>query len=115
MNRVLAVAAALVVEIGIESSHAGAVCCPASRAKAAECGEACLEKSFKSIEMTKQQQQKVAALMDDCKGKKCSISSAKAMKKGLKEILTAEQIKTLKASCKQKKCFLRKLDAEIES
>jgi Spy/CpxP family protein refolding chaperone len=109
--------------IGTQTVHAGPACCPASKAKAAEeakaalgsCEEKCLETSFKGIEMTEDQETKIADLLKKCNGQKCSVLSAKAMKKGLEEILTKDQIKTLKASCEEETCFLKKLGEEVDS
>jgi len=123
MTRILALTVAVAALIGTQTIHAGPACCPASKAKAAEeakaalgsCDDKCLEVSFKGIEMTEDQETKIADLMKECKGQECSVSSAKAMKKGLEEILTEEQIKTLKASCEEKACFLKQLGEEVDS
>jgi len=123
MTRILAFTVAVAALIGTQTVQAGPSCCPVSKAKAAEqakaslgsCGEKCLEKSFKGIEMTEDQETKFAALMKECKGQECSVTSAKAMKKGLEKILTEDQIKTLKASCEEEACFLKQLVEEVDS
>ena len=74
----------------------GVKACDASVKEAkASCGAACL----KGLELTAEQQAKVDALKAECDGVECKVTSAKKMKTGLKDILSAEQVAKLKTKC----------------
>ncbi len=107
MKKVLLFAAALMITGSMSQVLAGSACCPASKVKAdkvakAECGEDC----FAGLDLTADQKTKMAALMSDCEGTECDVTSAKKMKKGLAGILTAEQMKSLQSQCDEKGCGL---------
>lgn len=108
MKKVLLIAASLMIAGSMSQVLAGSACCPAAKAKAAakmakaQCGEAC----FDGLDLTAEQKDKMAALMSECEGTSCDVTSAKKMKAGMKEILTADQMATLKANCDEKGCGL---------
>lgn len=97
MKKVLGVVLATVVALGINGSFAGEACCP-SKAKAA--ASACQDK-FGKLNLTDAQKTKLSALDGRVKNA-TSTSEGKAMyQKGLEEILTADQLAQLKASCEK--------------
>jgi hypothetical protein len=103
MKKVLLFAAALLITGSMSQVLAGSACCPASKAKTvakAECGTECMD----GLNLTAEQQEKMAALKADCAGTECDVTSAKKMKSGVMEILTADQLATLKAKCDEKGC-----------
>lgn len=91
---------------------AGSSCCPTTKATqtevtqqaetkaAASCGEACLE----GIQLSEEQQAEVATLMKQCSALHCSATAAEDMKKGLQQILTADQFEVMQGNCRRNGC-----------
>ena len=116
MKKIIMLASAIALCAGLSAVQAGPKCCPLSKAKAeaAEAKADCSATCFDAIEMTDAQKAKVAELTAACKAEKCSETSAKKMKEGLKKILDEDQMAALKKSCAAAKgCDLDKSDIKI--
>lgn len=93
------------VTIGAASARAGGACCPASAAKGKDGAKATVTATatatcevadpFAKLNLSEDQKQKLAALRTECKAGKCTESASKKYNAGLKEILSADQLKQL--------------------
>jgi hypothetical protein len=90
------ICAAVVVAVG--TAYAGDGCCPSKKAKAAAKADGCAA-GFSKLNLTADQQAKVAALKADCDKEGCSETSKAEFIKGLEGILTAEQLAQCKELC----------------
>lgn len=87
--------------------YAGGACCPSKKSdktaakadqadKAGGCGDV-----LSKLNLTDEQKKKVEALKADCDKDGCTEATQAKFMKGLKEILTAEQIAQCKAECEK--------------
>ena len=86
--------------IGCSKEDCAKGACEGCSAKKDGCAEACL----KGLELTADQQAAVKELMATCDKIDCDKTSKKKVHAGLKKILTAEQLETLKKQCEKKGC-----------
>ena len=94
-------------------AYGGAACCAAKSAAAQKDGVAAdTAKSFSvddclaGIDLTDDQKEQVQELAAKCGPAPCSGGAAAKMHKGLAEILTADQLQTLKIACTVKGCWI---------
>jgi len=80
------------------SAYAGEGCC-ASKAKAAAKASGGCGDMLSKLNLTADQQAKIASLKADCDKEKCSDSARAKYMKGLEGILTAEQVAQCKELC----------------
>jgi len=98
MKRLLAFAVAVTVLVGAASVFAGEGCC-AGMSKSSANGSSCCGDMFSKLNLTPDQQARIAALKDSTK-RATSTSEARAMfNEGLERILTPEQMTQFKAQC----------------
>ncbi|HUI05879.1 MAG TPA: hypothetical protein VL486_02625 [Verrucomicrobiae bacterium] len=99
MKRLLGLAVAIAVSIGVASVYADSGCCAGGKAKMSAKGAACCSGAFSKLNLTDMQKAKIAELKDDCL-KATSTSERRAMMdKGMKGILTPEQFAQWKSMC----------------
>jgi Spy/CpxP family protein refolding chaperone len=104
MKRLLAFAVAGVVALGAASVFAGGACCAAGKDKkisAKADGKAGCGDVFAKLNLTDEQKTKLAALKAECDKEGCSEASHTKFMKGMKEILTAEQLALCESECKK--------------
>ena len=87
---------------------AGKACCPAAKAAAKNTEVAAGDKSctmdcFSTLSLTDEQLKKIKELSVKCSSSD-EFTGDELMKKGIAEILTADQLKALKAACSAKGC-----------
>jgi Spy/CpxP family protein refolding chaperone len=97
MKKLLAFAVAAVVAWSAASVFAGGSCCSAGKAKTSA-GAGC-DSMFSKLNLSKEQQAKVTALMEQCKRATSTSECHDIMSKGLQQILTPEQFAQWKADC----------------
>lgn len=105
MKRILSLMVAAVVLMGGSMAFAGGACC-ASKGDAkdakAEKSAGCSSDTLSKLNLTDEQKKKVDALKAECvKDGECSEANHAKFMKGLKEILTADQIAQCKAACEK--------------
>jgi Spy/CpxP family protein refolding chaperone len=119
IKQVLSMMLAGAVLFGGSAVYAGSACCPASKkakteAKAGKEGS-CVDVLSK-LNLSDEQKKKVEALRADCDKEGCSETSKVKFTKGLKEILTPEQIAACKTECEKmdkSACPFMKGDSKI--
>lgn len=101
MKRLFSFMVAGAVLVGGSSVFGGSACCAsgkvsaeAKEAKAGGCGDL-----LSKLNLTEQQKTKIAELKATCDKEGCTQETHAKFMKGLKEILTAEQIAQCKAEC----------------
>ncbi|MDA1087789.1 MAG: hypothetical protein O2901_12345 [Verrucomicrobia bacterium] len=107
MKKLIVFVAAVMIVSFAAVAFAGPACCPvtAAAAKKAEGSTANVEKAdacmdvLAELDLTKEQQEKLAALKTDCSEQKCSVSAATKLMAGVKQLLTPEQLEQCKTKC----------------
>lgn len=108
--------------VGSSTVFAGGACCPITKAKQqakaqtqAKQGD-CWEMISK-VDLTEDQKTRLAALKTDCAKTECTMTSEQKMIKGVKSILTPEQLAACKAECAKqgdKDCPMLKTEAKAD-
>jgi len=98
MKRLLGLAVAMAVSIGVASVYADGGCCAAGKAKAGARSAACSD-MFSKLKLTDMQKAKIATLKDDCLKATSTSERREMMAKGMKNILTPEQFAQWKSMC----------------
>ena len=102
MKRILGLAVAAVVLVGTVSAFAGGDgCCMGKKAKG-EAKASCSD-MFGKLNLSKEQQAKVTALMEQCRNATSKSECKAMMSEGLEKILTPEQLTQWKADCDKAK------------
>jgi hypothetical protein len=93
-------------------------CCPVAKAAAAaKAGSEaeCTAKCLAAADLSDEQAAEVKTLTADCKATGCSVTGAKKMKAGLKEILSEDQLAAMKTSCQKKGCWLEPKKDDVDA
>jgi Spy/CpxP family protein refolding chaperone len=103
MKKLMGMLIAAAVLTGGVSVYAGSACCAAGKAKgqakagsASQCGDI-----FAKLNLTDAQKEKLAALQADCERAVSTSESREKFAKGIREILTPEQLAQCKAECEK--------------
>lgn len=119
MKRIVCMAVAGAIMLAGSMVHAGSACCASKKdartdakadkaEKAVGCGDV-----LSKLNLTDNQKKKVEALKADCDKESCTEATQAKFIKGLKEILTADQLSQCKAECEKANktaCPLMKTD-----
>ncbi len=97
MNKFVPLFCAAVL-VSAASTYAGDGCCPSGKASAKAAAGQC-GAGFTKLNLTEEQQAKVAALKAECDKEGCTEASRAKMTKGLEGILNADQFAQWKAMC----------------
>jgi Spy/CpxP family protein refolding chaperone len=118
MKKVLGLVLMGALLFGASMSYAGGACCAAkgdkTQAKASK--DAYCSDVLSKLNLTDDQKKKIADLKAECDKGGCSADGQAKYMKGLKEILTAEQIEQCKAECEKAHktaCPFTKSDSKI--